>query len=104
MSASLRQNVGDSGLVGVHGADLMYLDLMTDRQFVDMGEERQALILAKNCSGLEEKIRSAGSRSEAQQVGHRACETLQDACESRMVRRALVQRMEELIKEYWGKK
>ena len=80
----------------------MYLDSITDRQFLDLGQDRQIEILSEHCADIEEEIRSAHSREEAESAGRRACGKLQDACLSRLVERALVRRTGELIELYWG--
>ena len=80
----------------------MYLESMTDQQFNDLGERRQVEVLAEHCAGIEEKIRSAHSRAEAETIADSTCGKLRDACFSTLVEHALVQRTRDLIEVHWG--
>ena len=80
----------------------MYLESITDQQFLSLGQQRQVEILAEHCADIEEKIRSAQSRTEAQTIADSTCGKLQEACLSNLVQRALVRRTREFIEQYWG--
>jgi hypothetical protein len=82
----------------------MYLESLTDRQFQDLGQNQQVEMLAHHCAGIEEKIRSAQSREEAERAADVSCGRLQEACLSSLVQGALVRHTREIIDQYWGKK
>jgi len=81
----------------------MYLESMTDQQFNDLGERRQIEIIADHCGGIEEKIRSAHSRKEAEMIAGETCGRFQESCFSALVQRALVERTNKIIELHWGK-
>jgi hypothetical protein len=82
----------------------MYLESLTDQEFQDLGQGRQVEILAEHCAGIEEKIRSARSREDAETIAETTCGKLQEACLSNLVQRALVRRTREIIDQYWTSK
>lgn len=80
---------------------MMYLESMTDQQFNDLGERRQVEIIAGHCAGIEEKIRLARSREEAESAANQACSRLRASCFSSLVQRALEERTRELVELHW---
>ena len=80
----------------------MYLESITDQQFLDLGQQRQVEILAEHCAGIEEKIRSAESRKEAENIADITCGKLKEVCFSKLVQGALTRRTQDLVEEYWG--
>jgi hypothetical protein len=80
----------------------MYLESITDQQFADLGQKRQLEVLSEHCAGMEDRIRMAGSRKEAEAIKEQTCGKLRDVCISELVQGALVQRTQELVERYWG--
>lgn len=80
----------------------MYLESITDQQFLDLGQERQVEIFARHCTGIENRIRQAHSRKEAEEIMGNACGKLQEECINTIVQGALVRRTHELVEQYWG--
>jgi hypothetical protein len=76
-------------------------ELLTDEGFARFGKQRQSEIIAKHCSEVEERIRTASSRLEAERGSAEACLQFEKECPSMLVRNALASRVEELIAKYW---
>ena len=53
------------------------------------------------CLGIEEKIRSAKSQSEASRIIETTCNAFESACESDVVRSSLRHHLAGLLKKYW---
>jgi hypothetical protein len=82
----------------------MYLESITDQQFTDLGQNRQLEILSEHCAGIEDRIRRAPSRKEAEAMTQQTCEELREACISELVQGALLRRTEEIVERHWGKR
>ena len=80
----------------------MFLESITDQQFLEIGRARQVEILTEHCANIEERIRTAQSRKEAEDVAERTCGKLQETCLSNLVQRAMARRTREFIEVYWG--
>jgi hypothetical protein len=79
----------------------MYEESLTDQQFVGLDGERQSQIIAEHCLGIQERIRNAQSRHEAERVAAEACSKLEQECPGTMVRRALIQHIQKIVEQYW---
>jgi hypothetical protein len=80
----------------------MYLESITDQQFADLGQKRQSEILQEQCSGIEDRIRLAHSRKEAEMIKEQSCGKLREVCISTLVQGALIRRTQELVERHWG--
>ena len=76
-------------------------ELLTDEPFREYHEYRQSELIAKYCSDIDVRIRSASSRQEARGLAESACRKFEQACASALVRNALAKYIEELITRYW---
>ena len=80
----------------------MYLESITDQQFADLGQKRQLEVLSEHCAGIEDRIRRARSRKEAEAITEQTCRKLREVCISKLVQGALVRRTQELVERHWG--
>jgi hypothetical protein len=76
-------------------------ELLNEQQFVRLGEQRQELLLARHCTVIEDSIRRAASRSEAEKIADTACLKFNTMCSSSIVRGALHQYVQNIIGEHW---
>jgi hypothetical protein len=82
----------------------MFDESMTDQQFLGLGERRQREALAEHCAQIEERIRTAPSRLEAEVAAQRACDRFARDCPSSIVHKALPRRVWELVEQRWSTK
>jgi hypothetical protein len=84
----------------------MYMneELLTDERFRQLNGNRQSELIANHCADMEDRIRSASSRSEAIRLKESTCARFEEACPSALVRTALSRHVEELISHYWDNK
>lgn len=66
-----------------------------------MHPARQQEMIGLYCAGLEERVRSAPTRLQAEQVLSEACDGFDQACESSIVRAYLKQYAHKLLLQYW---
>ncbi|HCA79693.1 MAG TPA: hypothetical protein DEP53_08165 [Bacteroidetes bacterium] len=66
------------------------------------GREQEELI-RKYCSGLDEHLRRARSRVEAEVVFRETCAQFDQSCESSVVRTFLKHQAQKVLEETWGK-
>lgn len=85
--------------------NLMTIDeeLLNDDRFPQLNQTRQSEIVARRCRGVQQLIRGAQSRTEAVRVADGACRQFADECQSEMVQRALMERVQLMVEKYWGK-
>jgi hypothetical protein len=79
-------------------------ELLNEQQFLQLNQIRQSELIAEHCSGIEERIRDARSKEEAEQIASKACSKFEDECTSSIVRMALAQYIQGKVTQYWGKK
>jgi hypothetical protein len=79
-------------------------ELLTDDRFARLNSTQQFDMIAKHCGEIEERIRTASSRIEAERNSTSACVQFEKECPSMLVRHALLRHVEELIVKYWGRK
>jgi len=84
----------------------MYLneELLTDERYMQLNGNRQSELIANHCGDIENRIRSAPSRLEAERLKELACTKFKQECQSMLVRTALTRYVEKLISRYWDKK
>jgi hypothetical protein len=78
-------------------------ELLTVDRFAQLKSSQQYDIIAKHCSEVEERIRTASSRCEAERVSANTCLQFHHECPSALVRDALTRRVGELISKHWPK-
>lgn len=76
-------------------------ELVTDNRFAQFNKKQQTDLLAKHCADIEERIRTASSRYEADRVSAEVCLEFEKECHSSVVRRSMKQRVQDLLIEYW---
>jgi len=59
-------------------------------------------VIARYCADAEERIRTAGSKSEAARILDELCEQFDRACESALVRKVLKKHVAHLLTLHWG--
>jgi len=79
-------------------------ELLTDDRFMQMNSNQQSILITKHCAEVEEQIRAASSRLEAERVSANTCLQFQHECPNALVRDALTRRVGELISKHWPKK
>ena len=77
-------------------------ELLSDERFAQFSTQRQSEIIAARCMEVEERIRTASSRLEAERESVGACLKFEKECFSMLVRNALTRRVEKLITKYWS--
>jgi hypothetical protein len=77
-------------------------ELLNDQQFLQLSQIRQSDLIAKHCAGIEEHIRTASSRFEAERIAANTCLCFQKECSSVLVRNALTHRVEEFMTKHWN--
>jgi hypothetical protein len=79
-------------------------ELINERQYLRLNQTRQSELIAKHCREIEESIRGAHSKEEAEQISSKACTKFESECTSSIVRMALAQYIQDKITHYWSKK
>jgi hypothetical protein len=79
-------------------------ELINEQQFLQLNQIRQSELIAKHCSGIEERIRDARSKEEAEQIASEVCSKFESECTSSIVRMALAQYIQVKVTQYWVKK
>ena len=79
-------------------------ELINEQQFLQLNQTRQSELIAKHCSGVEECIRVAQSKEEAERIVSKACSMFESECTSSIVRMALSQSLQAKVTHYWSKK
>ena len=79
-------------------------ELLPDDRFAQLNSTQQSEIIANHCAEIEELIRTASSRFEAERISADACLRFENECPSMLVRHALTHRVEEFITKYWSQK
>jgi hypothetical protein len=79
-------------------------ELFNEHQFLQLNQIRQSELIAKHCSNIEERIRQARSKDEAEHIASDACRKFQDECASSIVRISLAKHVQEKVSQYWDKK
>jgi hypothetical protein len=78
-------------------------ELFNEQQFLQLNQIRQSELIAKHCSGIEERIRDARSKEEAEHIAGEACTKFESECTSSIVRMALSQYLQAKVTHYWSK-
>jgi hypothetical protein len=76
-------------------------ELFNERQFMQLGQILQSELILRHCFGVEERIRNAQSKEEAERYINAACEKFANECASGIVRAALKQHMQTKVSQYW---
>ncbi len=79
-------------------------ELLSNDHFAFLNGDQQSDLLRKHCSVVEERIRTAPSRYDAERVAASTCIQFQQDCSSAMLRNALIHRVEDLLTIHWGMK
>jgi hypothetical protein len=79
-------------------------ELFNEHQFLQLNQIRQSELITKHCSNIEERIRQARSKDEAEHIASDACRKFQDECASSIVRISLAKHVQEKVSQYWDKK
>jgi len=79
-------------------------ELINEQQFLQLNQTRQSELIAKHCSEIEERIRDAPSKEEAERIVSKACSKFESECTSSIVRMALSQSLQAKVMHYWSKK
>jgi hypothetical protein len=78
-------------------------ELINEQQFLQLNQMLQSELIVKHCSNMEERIRDAQSKKEAEQIASVACSKFESECASSIVHMALSQYVQNKITQYWGK-
>ena len=79
-------------------------ELINEQQFLQLNQIRQSELIAEHCSGIEERIRDARSKEEAEQIASEACSKFDSECTSSIVRIELAIYIHGKVTHYWNKK
>ena len=79
-------------------------ELINERLLLRLNQSRQSELIAKYCREIEESIRGAQSKEEAEQISNKVCTKFESECTSSIVRMALAQYIQGKITHYWSKK
>ncbi len=79
--------------------ELSFFDL-----FLKYGQGRQSILIRKYCAGVGERIRTAGSRLEAERLLAKYCLNFEEECSSEILRKELRNYLERLLRLYWENK
>ena len=82
---------------------IMSEELLNEGRFQRLNRARQSELIAEHCAGVEQRIRGAHSRAEAETIGSDACRQFENECPSDLVRRGLVHRVRQMVQQHWGK-
>ncbi|RPI05243.1 MAG: hypothetical protein EHM64_07190 [Ignavibacteriae bacterium] len=77
-------------------------ELLTDNHFALLNGNQQSDILRNHCTEIEDLIRTASSRLEAERAAADTCIKFQHECSSALVRHALIHRAEEFLSKHWN--
>jgi hypothetical protein len=77
-------------------------ELLSDERFAQFSAQHQTEIISFYCTELEERIRTASSRNEAEHESVKTCIQFEKQCSSTLVRKALTHKVQELITKYWN--
>ena len=78
-------------------------ELFNEQQFLQRNQIQQSELITKYCAGVEERIRSAVSKEDAELIANAACDKFKSECTSEIVRKALTKYMQLKISQYWDK-
>jgi len=78
---------------------------MNDELTLDgpLSDHRQEDLIREYCQGIDERIRSAASKEEADRIVQDACRAFDQACESDLVRGFLKQHVNDLFIRQWNR-
>jgi hypothetical protein len=79
-------------------------ELLNEQQFLQLNQIRQSELIAEHCSGIEERIRDAQSKEEAELIASEACSKFESECTSSIVRIELAIYIHGKVTHYWNKK
>ena len=79
-------------------------ELINEQQFLQLNQIRQSELITNYCSGIEERIRNAQSKEEAECIAGAACNKFESECVSSIVRMMLSQYIQVKVTQYWSKK
>jgi hypothetical protein len=77
-------------------------ELLTEERYRRLSGSQQLELITKYCHDIEDRIRSAASRHEAEAIAAEACAGIEEACQSSLIRSALGKNVENLISKYWN--
>ena len=66
-------------------------------------DHRQEKLIREYCRGIDERIRTAPSKEEAERIVQDACRAFDQACESDLVRDYLKQYVNDLFVRQWSR-
>lgn len=67
-----------------------------------LGESQQQDLIRQYCKGIEESIRSAARKSDAEKIVDDTCQRFDHVCDSKLVRRFLARYVRNLFAKYWA--
>jgi ATP-dependent Lon protease len=79
-------------------------ELINEQLFLQLNQIQQSELIAKHCTSIEERIRDARSKEEAEQIASKACSKFETECASSIVRMMLSQYIQVKVTQYWNKK
>lgn len=68
-----------------------------------LSDRRQEELIKKYCQGIDERIRTAASKEEAERIVQDTCGGFDDACASDLVRAFLKQYVNDLFTKQWSR-
>jgi hypothetical protein len=69
-----------------------------------MTDHRQEDLIWQHCRGIDERIRSAQSKDEAQRLVEESCRHFEQSCESKVVSTFLKKYLHDLYEKEWGRR
>jgi hypothetical protein len=80
---------------------MMNEELLNGQELTSLHQGLQADLIAKHCTGIEERIQRAQSRNEAITIVQETCARFEKECPSDLFRRGLVLHVQEMLERYW---
>ena len=76
-------------------------ELLNENLFIRLNNKRQSELIGKHCASIEEKIRAARSRTEAESITKKACKEFGIECSSKIVKKMLTDYINRKLNQYW---
>jgi len=79
----------------------MYDELTNESVFTQLPFQKQTELISRYCHGIQEKINLSRTLHEAQRIADEHCEQFQRSCSSDVLRNAMSEYVQNLIRQRW---
>lgn len=76
-------------------------ELVDESVFTQLPFQKQTELISRYCGGIQEKISSAPTVADAQNIADEQCAQFQQSCSSEVLRTAMTVYVQNLIRQLW---